>query len=284
MRQIKITESVTRRSDIVNKYLADVNSFDLIGPEEEAELASRIQNGDEEAFQKLVTANLRFVISVAKQYQNNGIELCDLISVGNLGLMTAARRFDSTRGFKFISYAVWWIRQSIIQAISDQSRVVRLPLNRIAILNRITKEKTAFIQENEREPSDEELAAITGYDYEKIHGMEQQGARHISLDKPFTEDEDNSLLDVLPDSGTKATDSEMISESLRSDIIRSLDVLNERERDIITLSFGIGKQEMTLEEIGDRMNLTRERVRQIKICAIRKLKRPGIRSRLRQYV
>jgi len=277
-------QSVTARTMTVDSYLRDISSMQMISPEEETELASRIQKGDEDAFLRLVEANLRFVVSVAKQYQNSGLDLSDLINEGNLGLMKAARRFDPTRGFKFISYAVWWIRQQILQAISDQGRMVRLPLNQVGMINRINKAKAQFIQENEREPSDSELAEFLDLTPDKVGEAVSHSSKHISFDVPFGEDGDGTLLDVVPDESSEQADYGLQKESLRSDIQSIMMVLSPREREIVSLAFGIGCREMTLEEIGERFDLTRERVRQVKEKAIRKMARPGVRDRLRQYV
>ena len=283
MQQLKIMQSVTARTMTVDNYLRDISSKPMVSPEEETELAVRIQNGDEEAFRRLVEANLRFVVSVAKQYQNSGLDLCDLINEGNLGLMKAARRFDPTRGFKFISFAVWWIRQSILQAISDQGRMVRLPLNQVGIINRINRKKASFLQENEREPSDAELAELMDITPDKIGEALSHSSPHMSFDKPFGEDEDGTLLDVLPDTDSTPADDPLSKESLRTDLETVLLVLNKRERDIVRMAYGLGCQEMTLEEIGSRFDLTRERVRQVKEKAIRKMSSPKIRQRLVQY-
>lgn len=283
MQQLKIMQSVTARTMTVDNYLRDISSKPMVSPEEETELAVRIQNGDEEAFRRLVEANLRFVVSVAKQYQNSGLDLCDLINEGNLGLMKAARRFDPTRGFKFISFAVWWIRQSILQAISDQGRMVRLPLNQVGIINRINRKKASFLQENEREPSDAELAELMDITPDKIGEALSHSSPHMSFDKPFGEDEDGTLLDVLPDTDSTPADNPLSKESLRTDLETVLLVLNKRERDIVRMAYGLGCQEMTLEEIGSRFDLTRERVRQVKEKAIRKMSSPKIRQRLVQY-
>lgn len=283
MQQLKIMQSVTDRTMTVDNYLRDISSKPMVSPEEETELAVRIQNGDDEAFRRLVEANLRFVVSVAKQYQNSGLDLCDLINEGNLGLMKAARRFDPTRGFKFISFAVWWIRQSILQAISGQGRMVRLPLNQVGIINRINRKKASFLQENEREPSDAELAELMDITPDKIGEALSHSSPHLSFDKPFGEDEDGTLLDVLPDTDSTPADDPLSKESLRIDLETVLLVLNKRERDIVRMAYGLGCQEMTLEEIGSRFDLTRERVRQVKEKAIRKMSSPKVRQRLVQY-
>ncbi len=282
MRQLKITKSITNReSASLDKYLQEIGREELISVEEEVELAQRIKKGDQEALEKLTRANLRFVVSVAKQYQNQGLSLPDLINEGNLGLIKAAEKFDETRGFKFISYAVWWIRQSILQALAEQSRIVRLPLNQVGSLNKINKALSKFEQENERMPSPEELAEILDIPREKISDTLRVSGRHVSVDAPFVEGEDNSLLDVLPNNDSPNADSSLVNESLNKEIERALSTLTERERDIVKNFFGIGCQEMTLEEIGEKFNLTRERVRQIKEKAIRKL-RNSARSKLLQ--
>ena len=279
MRQLKITKSITNReSASLDKYLQEIGKEDLITVEEEVELAQRIRKGDQRALEKLTRANLRFVVSVAKQYQNQGLSLPDLINEGNLGLIKAAEKFDETRGFKFISYAVWWIRQSILQALAEQSRIVRLPLNQVGSLNKINKAFSRFEQENERRPSPEELADTLDLPAEKVADTLRVSGRHISVDAPFVEGEDNSLLDVLVNDDSPIADRTLINESLSTEVERALSTLTERERDIIKLFFGINTQEMTLEEIGEKFGLTRERVRQIKEKAIRRLK--GQKSKL----
>lgn len=281
MRQLKITKSITNReSASLDKYLQEIGREDLITVEEEVELAQRIRNGDRIALEKLTRANLRFVVSVAKQYQNQGLSLPDLINEGNLGLIKAAEKFDETRGFKFISYAVWWIRQSILQALAEQSRIVRLPLNQVGSLNKINKAFSKFEQENERRPSPEELAEQLDIPVDKIADTMKVSGRHISVDAPFVEGEDNSLLDVMINDDSPNADRALINESLSKEIERVLaHTLSDRERDIVKKFFGIGVAEMTLEEIGDEFGLTRERVRQIKEKAIRKL-RPNSKSKL----
>ncbi|MFI3287770.1 MAG: RNA polymerase sigma factor RpoD/SigA [Rikenellaceae bacterium] len=280
MRQLKITRSITNReSASLDKYLQEIGREELITVEEEVELAQRIRKGDQAALEKLTKANLRFVVSVAKQYQNQGLTLPDLINEGNLGLIKAAEKFDETRGFKFISYAVWWIRQSILQALAEQSRIVRLPLNQVGSLNKINKASARFEQENERTPSSEELARVLDLPKEKVQDTMRVSGRHISVDAPFAEGEDNSLLDVLVNSDSPNADRTLINESLGVEIDRALSTLTDRERDIVKYFFGIGAAEMTLEEIGDEFGLTRERVRQIKEKAIRRL-RNGSRSKL----
>ncbi len=273
MRQLKITKSITNReSASLDKYLQEIGREELISVSEEVELAQRIKKGDHAALEKLTRANLRFVVSVAKQYQNQGLSLPDLINEGNLGLIRAAQKFDETRGFKFISYAVWWIRQSILQALAEQSRIVRLPLNQVGSLNKISKELSKFEQENERRPSPEELADRLGLPVDKVSDTLKVSGRHISVDAPFVDGEDNSLLDVLPNDDSPMADSSLNKESLSKEVDRALKQLYDRERDILKMFFGIGCPEMTLEEIGAKFDLTRERVRQIKEKAIRRLK------------
>ena len=279
MRQLKITKSITNReSASLDKYLQEIGRKDLITVDEEVELAQKIKQGDQAALDKLVSANLRFVVSVAKQYQNQGLSLPDLIDEGNLGLIKAAQKFDETRGFKFISYAVWWIRQSILQALAEQSRIVCLPLNQVGSLNKIGKALQRFEQENERRPSPAELAEQLDVPVEKIADTMKVSGRHVSVDAPFVDGEDNSLLDVLPNEDSPMADSSLTQESLSKEVNRALEQLNPRERDILKMFFGIGCQEMTLEEIGAKFDLTRERVRQIKEKAIRRLK--GQKSKL----
>ncbi len=273
MRQLKITKSITNReSQSLDKYLQEIGHEELLSVEEEVELAQRIKKGDREALEKLTKANLRFVVSVAKQYQNQGLSLPDLINEGNLGLMKAAEKFDETRGFKFISYAVWWIRQSILQAIAEQSRIVRLPLNQVSSVSKINRALNKFEQENERRPSVNEIAEKVDLPEEKIADAMKVNSRHVSVDAPFADGEDNSLLDVLPNDDSPMADNELVRESLREEINRALALLNDRERNIIQAFFGINEPEMTLEEIGEKFGLTRERVRQIKEKAIRKLR------------
>ena len=285
MRQLKITKSITNReSASLDKYLQEIGKEDLITVEEEVELAQRIRKGDQRALEKLTRANLRFVVSVAKQYQNQGLSLPDLINEGNLGLIKAAEKFDETRGFKFISYAVWWIRQSILQALAEQSRIVRLPLNQDGSLNKINKAFSRFEQENERRPSPEELADTLDLPAEKVADTLRVSGRHISVDAPFVEGEDNSLLDVLVNDDSPVADRTLINESLSTEVERALSTLTERERDIIKLFFGINTQEMTLEEIGEKFGLTRERVRQIKEKAIRRLRHSSRSKLLKTYL
>ena len=285
MRQLKITKSITNReSASLDKYLQEIGREELVTPEEEVELAQRIRKGDPVALEKLTRANLRFVVSVAKQYQNQGLSLPDLINEGNLGLIKAAEKFDETRGFKFISYAVWWIRQSILQALAEQSRIVRLPLNQVGSLNKINKALSKFEQENERQPSNEELSEMIDVTKDKISDTLRVSGRHVSVDAPFVEGEDNSLLDVLPNDDSPMADRGLVNESLNTEIERALSTLTDREREIVKSFFGIGCQEMTLEEIGERFGLTRERVRQIKEKAIRRLKSPSRSKLLKGYL
>ena len=285
MSQLKITKSITNReSQSLDKYLQEIGREELVTPEEEVELAQRIRNGDQKALEKLTRANLRFVVSVAKQYQNQGLSLPDLINEGNLGLIKAAEKFDETRGFKFISYAVWWIRQSILQALAEQSRIVRLPLNQVGSLNKINKALSKFEQENERLPSNDELSEMIEVPKDKIADTLRVSGRHVSVDAPFVEGEDNSLLDILPNDDSPSADKGLVNESLSTEIDRALQILTPREREIIKSFFGIGCQEMTLEEIGERLDLTRERVRQIKEKAIRKLKKPNASKLLKTYL
>ena len=286
MRQLKISKSITNReSASLDKYLQEIGREDLISVEEEVELAQAIKRGDRKALEKLTRANLRFVVSVAKQYQNQGLSLPDLINEGNLGLIKAAEKFDETRGFKFISYAVWWLRQSILQALAEQSRIVRLPLNQVGTLNKIIKAQQKFEQENERRPSSAELAKELDIAEDKIADTMKVSGRHISVDAPFVEGEDNSLLDVLVNEDTPNTDKSLINESLAVEIERALSTLTEREAEIVKLFFGIaGCQEMTLEEIGDKFGLTRERVRQIKEKAIRRLRQSNKCKNLKGYL
>lgn len=285
MRQLKISKSITNReSASLEKYLQEIGHQDLLTADEEVELAQQIKKGDRKALERLTKANLRFVVSVAKQYQNKGLSLPDLINEGNLGLIKAAERYDETRGFKFISYAVWWIRQSILQAIAEQSRIVRLPLNQVGSVNRIARELNKFEQENERKPSVEEMADRIDLPEEKIAEAMKINTHHVSMDAPFADGEDNSLLDFLPNTDSPSTDNVLDQESLRTEIGRVLDVLNDRELKVIKAFFGIGMQEMTLDEIGDKYNLTRERVRQIKEKAIRRLRYNTKSKTLKTYL
>jgi RNA polymerase primary sigma factor len=286
MRQLKITKSITNReSASLDKYLQEIGREELITAEEEVHLAKKIKEGDQKALEKLTRANLRFVVSVAKQYQNQGLSLPDLINEGNLGLIKAARRFDETRGFKFISYAVWWIRQSILQALAEQSRIVRLPLNQVGSLNKINKAYSKLEQEFEREPSAEELAEILDLPIDKVADTMKVSGRHVSMDAPFANGEESSLLDVLINHDSPKADMGLINESLSKEIDRALSTLTERERDVVKLFFGIGMNHgLTLEEIGDKFDLTRERVRQIKEKAIRRLRHSSRSKLLQQYL
>ena len=285
MRQLKITRSITKReSEALEKYLSEIGKEDLLSSEKEVELAQRIRHGDKEALEQLTKANLRFVVSVAKQYQNQGLALPDLINEGNLGLIKAAEKFDETRGFKFISYAVWWIRQSILQAIAEQSRIVRLHLNQVGSMNKISQLQSKFEQENERKPSADEISEQIDMPEEKIDEVLQISGRHVSMDAPFVDGEDNSLLDVLVNDDAPMADIELVRESLRQEIANALQALNERERNIITACYGIGQPELTLEEIGNKFGLTRERVRQIKEKAIRRLRNNTKNKILKAYL
>src|SRR5215510_11594430 len=287
MRQLKITKQVTNReTQSLDKYLQEIGKVMLINSEQEVELARRIKQGDQKALEKLTKANLRFVVSVAKQYQNQGLTLGDLINEGNLGLIKAAQRFDETRGFKFISYAVWWIRQSILQALAEQSRIVRLPLNKVGLTNRIQKAYSQLEQEYEREPSAEELAEVLEMDLEEVSATLGINARHVSMDSPLSEGEENTLIDVLENPNAEKTDGELDhKESLKTEIDRSLKTLTERQKEVICFFFGIGVDHpMSLEDIGEKFNLTRERVRQIKDKAITKLRSNSRSKMLRSYL
>jgi RNA polymerase primary sigma factor len=283
---VKITKQFTNReSQSLDKYFNEIGKVELLTPEQEIELAIKIKQGDAEALEKLTKANLRFVVSVAKQYQNQGLSLGDLINEGNLGLIKAARRFDETRGFKFISYAVWWIRQSIMQALAEQSRIVRLPLNRVGALNKIGKAYSNLEQEFEREPSSEELATELQMDVDDISEAMTLSAKHLSMDAPFAQNEENRLLDVLENEELPAPDTLLMSESLKEEVERALSKLAEREAEVIRLYFGLNTDEpLTLEEIGDKFNLTRERVRQIKEKAIRRLRNTTRSKELKKYL
>ena len=287
MRQLKITKSITNReSQSLEKYLQEIGKVELITPEEEVNLARQIKLGDQQALDRLTKANLRFVVSVAKQYQNQGLSLPDLINEGNLGLIKAAQRFDETRGFKFISYAVWWIRQSILQSLAEQARIVRLPLNKVGLTNRIQKAYSTLEQEYEREPSAEELAAYLEMDIEEVTASSNISSRHVSIDTPLSEGEDNTLLDVLENDNVDRTDSELDHNiSLKIEIERSLTALTERQKEVICYFFGIGVDHpMSLEDIGEHFHLTRERVRQIKDKAITKLRAANRTNVLRTYL
>ena len=287
MRQLKITKSITNReSQSLEKYLQEIGKVDLLTPEEEVDLAKRIKQGDQQALEDMTKANLRFVVSVPKQYQNQGLSLSDLINEGNLGLIKAAKRFDETRGFKFISYAVWWIRQSILQALAEQSRIVRLPLNKVGSLNKINRAFSELEQEYEREPSSDELAEMLEIEADEVESTLGVAARHVSMDAPFVDGEDNSLLDVLENDNIHSTDKDLeYTESLAIEIHRSLNTLTERQCDVVKLYFGIGEEHpMSLEDIGDRFGLTRERVRQIKDKAINKLRSVSRSKLLKHYL
>ncbi len=273
MRQLKITKSITNReSEALEKYLSEIGKEELLSADEEVELAQRIRKGDKKALEKLTKSNLRFVVSVAKQYQNQGLSLPDLINEGNVGLIKAAEKYDETRGFKFISYAVWWIRQSILQAIAEQSRIVRLPLNQLGSMNKINRMLTKFEQENERRPSVDEISEVIDIPEDKVDEAINVSGRQVSVDAPFVDGEDNSLLDVLVNNDAPMADKQLVIESLQAEIMDALKMLTIRERNIITAFYGIGQPEMTLEEIGVKFGLTRERVRQIKEKAIRRLR------------
>ena len=287
MRQLKITKSITNReSQSLEKYLQEIGKVELISSEEEVRLAALIRQGDQKALDRLTKANLRFVVSVAKQYQNQGLSLPDLINEGNLGLIKAAQRFDETRGFKFISYAVWWIRQSILQALAEQSRIVRLPLNKVGLTNRIQKAFSQLEQQFEREPSAEELAELLEMDLDEVSASLSISSRHVSMDTPISEGEDGTLLDVLINPNAEKTDGELDhTQSLKTEIDRSLKTLTERQKEVICYFFGIGVDHpMSLEDIGERFNLTRERVRQIKDKAITKLRTTNRINLLRTYL
>lgn len=285
MRQLKITKSITNReSASLDKYLQEIGHEELLSADEEVELAQRIRRGDRKALEKLTKANLRFVVSVAKQYQNQGLSLPDLINEGNVGLIKAAEKFDETRGFKFISYAVWWIRQSILQAIAEQSRIVRLPLNQVGSVNKINRMLVKFEQENERKPSINEIAERVDLPHEKIEDAMKVTGRHLSVDAPFSDSEDNSLLDILVNDDAPMADKSLVQESLKEEVARVLQMLTERERSIVEAFFGINQPEMTLEEIAEKFGLTRERVRQIKEKAIRRLRHNTHNKVLKPYL
>lgn len=286
MRQLKITKQVTNRETAsLDKYLQEIGKVELITAEEEVELARRIKAGDKDALEKLTKANLRFVVSVSKQYQNQGLSLPDLINEGNLGLIKAAQRFDETRGFKFISYAVWWIRQSILQALAEQSRIVRLPLNKIGSINKINKAYAKLEQQHEREPDSLEIAEMLDIPESEVKESIRNSGRHISMDAPLIQDEENTLYDVLRSDETNTPERELMVESLRKEIDRAISTLTPREADVVRLYFGLNsKHPMTLEEIGEKFDLTRERVRQIKEKAIRRLKHTSRSKILKSYL
>ena len=285
MRQLKITKSITNReSESLEKYLQEIGKEEMISIEEEVELAQRIRKGDRKALERLTRANLRFVVSVAKQYQNQGLSLSDLINEGNLGLIKAAEKFDETRGFNFISYAVWWIRQSILQAIAEQSRIVRLPLNQVGSVNKINRMLSKFEQENERRPSVEEISQEINLPEEKVDEAMNANTRHVSVDAPFTDGDEGSLLDILVNESSPMADRQLVMESLQAEIKQALRILNERERNVVEAFFGINGPELTLEEIGEKYGLTRERVRQIKEKAIRRLREGTKNKMLKAYL
>ena len=285
MRQLKITKSITNReSEALEKYLSEIGKEELLSADEEVELAQRIRKGDKKALERLTKSNLRFVVSVAKQYQNQGLSLPDLINEGNVGLIKAAEKYDETRGFKFISYAVWWIRQSILQAIAEQSRIVRLPLNQVGSVNKINRMLSKFEQENERRPSIEEISQETNLPEEKVDEAMSANTRHVSVDAPFSEGDEGSLLDVLINESSPMADRQLVVESLQAEIKQALRILNERERNVVEAFFGIDGPEMTLEEIGEKYGLTRERVRQIKEKAIRRLREGTKNKMLKAYL
>lgn len=286
MRQLKISKQITNReSQSLDKYLQEIGKVDLLDPDEEVELAKRIKDNDAQALERLTKANLRFVVSVAKQYQNQGLSLGDLINEGNLGLIKAAQRFDETRGFKFISYAVWWIRQSILQALAEQSRIVRLPLNRVGSLNKIAKTFSELEQKYEREPSPEELAEVMDMPIGEVNETIKISGRHVSVDAPFKQDEENTLLDVIEGGDSHRPDITLMGDSLRREVQRALSTLTPREADVVTLYFGLnGESALTLEEIGEKFDLTRERVRQIKEKAIRRLRHTSRSKALKTYL
>lgn len=285
MRQLKITKAITNRENAsLDKYLQEIGHEELISAEEEVELAIRIKTGDRKALEKLTKANLRFVVSVAKQYQNQGLSLPDLINEGNIGLLKAAEKFDETRGFKFISYAVWWIRQSILQAIAEQGRVVRLPLNQVGSVNRINKVLSKFEQENERRPSVDEIADKTDLPHEKIEDVLKVNTRQVSVDAPMADGDGTSMIDFMQSDSDSSTDEELLKESLRAEIASALSVLNDRERNVIEAFYGINQPECTMEEIGKKYGLTRERVRQIREKAIRRLKQNTQNKMLKAYL
>ena len=287
MRQLKITKSITNReSQSLEKYLQEIGKVELVSPEEEAELAARIRQGDQIALDRLTKANLRFVVSVAKQYQSQGMSLPDLINEGNLGLIKAAQRFDETRGFKFISYAVWWIRQSILQALADQARIVRLPLNKVGLTNRVQKAFAKLEQRFEREPSSEEVAELLGLDLDEVTSTMTTSIRHVSVDTPLGEGEDNTLIDVMENKNADRAETQLEhNESLHQEIERSMQSLTDRQKEVISYFFGLGNdQPMTLEDIGEKFNLTRERVRQIKDKAITKLRTNSRSGALKSYM
>lgn len=289
MRQLKITNRITSRESLsLDKYLNDIGKIDILTPEEEADLSRRIRAGEKEALDRLTKSNLRFVVSVAKQYQNQGLSLSDLINEGNVGLMKAAKRFDETKGFKFISYAVWWIRQSILQAIVEYSRIVRLPLNKVGLYNKVNEAYTSFVQEFEREPSSEELAELLNLTIKEVEDIMQSGHRHLSFDAPISNDEDSSatMLDIMAfDEEEMRPDLKLLEESLKDELRYGMSILSPREFEVLASYYGLnGNKALTLEEIGELFNLTRERVRQIKERALRRLRKSFTKKKLRQYL
>jgi len=285
MRQLKITKSITNRASVsLDRYLQEIGHEELLTTEQEVELAAQVKKGDKKAMDKLCKANLRFVVSVAKQYQNQGLSLPDLINEGNLGLIKAAEKFDETRGFKFISYAVWWIRQSILQAIAEQSRIVRLPLNQVNCISKLNKEINKFEQTHERKPSIDEILDLTDMPEDKIADAIVANNRHVSMDAPISEGEDGNMLDFMTSSDTPSTDNELVMQSLREEVERILQLLTDKEQQVVRAFFGIGEPEMTLDEIGNKYKLTRERVRQIKEKAIRRIRHNTKNKLLRSYL
>ncbi len=285
MRQLKISKSITNRdSESLEKYLVEIAKEGMINLEEEVQLAQRIRQGDQRAMEKLVKANLRFVVSVAKQYQHQGLSLPDLINEGNVGLIKAAQKFDETKGFKFISYAVWWIRQSILQAIAEQSRIVRLPLNKIGTINKIHKALNQLEQEHQRMPTAEEISILTEIPEDKVSDSMSMSSRPVSVDAPLTEGEDSSLVDIMENKESPSADDKLIGDSLKKEIQRTLSTLSEKERRVIEYFFGIGKKEMSLEEIGAEIGLSRERTRQIKETALRRLQKSSRNKLLKMYL
>jgi RNA polymerase primary sigma factor len=287
MRQLKITNKITSRESLaLDKYLNDIGKIALLSADEEADLARRIRAGDEKALERLTEANLRFVVSVSKQYQNQGLTLSDLINEGNVGLMKAARRFDETKGFKFISYAVWWIRQSILQSIVDHSRIVRLPLNKVGSYNRVNEKFISFVQEFEREPTNEELGELLEMTPKEVANMLRSNTRHLSMDSPIGgEDSDATMLDVFVSEGDTMPDTELLDESMREEVQQGLAILSEREKEVISAYYGLNEfKALTLEEIGEAFGLTRERVRQIKERAIRRLRKSYNSTEMKSYL
>ena len=285
MRQLKVSVTITERGgEAIERYLQDIGREEMVSPDEETELAQRIHRGEQQALEKLVKANLRFVVTVAKQYLGQGMGLIDLINEGNIGLITAAKKFDETRGFKFISYAVWWIRQSILQALAENSRLVRIPLNQVGNVSKVNRFYNKFVQENERRPSTDEVADALGVETGKVNSALFNSGKHISMDAPLVEDEDSCLLDLMTNQDGEVTDSALISESMKEEVQRALSILPERESQVIHMYFGINTPERGLEEIGQELGLSRERVRQIKEKALSLLKHAQIGSVLKEYL